>query len=157
MEAYFMKSTSLALSFTAPNQERSRQRLRTERKALDFLSSKLDLPPARRLKARHRIRSAKQPAREARRIISESLGHANDNLKAGLDHSDVHELRVKLLRKDLVLCPEQSDWLNRLDRQIAAGTITRAGFDTQAENLLLMENSLPLQHRKAERDFNYLS
>jgi hypothetical protein len=152
-----MKSTNQASAFTGDNRSRSRQRLRTERKALDYAISKLDLSHSRRLKARDRIRSAKQPLREARRIVSEALGHATQATgRAKIDPSDVQELRVKLLRRDLILCPEQSDWLDRLERHVAAGTITWPEFDGEAEKLLLMENSLLLQHRKAENYFSHV-
>lgn len=130
-----------------PLVEKSRQRSRTEQRALNYLDSTLRLPPERRRKARDRISSGKQPLREARRIVSEIIHQAAHET---LDHSDVRELEVKLIGRDMTLCPEQENWLRRLNLRIATGDISRADFDQEAEKLLLMVNSLPLRHRKDE-------
>lgn len=144
-----MQATSRAPTF----QSKSRQRRRSERVALDHLDNMVGLPPARRLKARDRIRLARRPLVEARKITREVLAGAGpDRETALIDFSDVQELRVKLLRRDLVLCPEQESWLNRLDKRIAGGRISPAEFRSEAAEILAMPNSLPVQHRKAEGD-----
>lgn len=145
-----MKSTTLGVTSKPIYTGKSRQRIRTEKNALAFLDRSLRLPPLRRRKALDRIRSAKQPAREAQKIVRESLDHAS---RETLDHSDVQELRVRLLRRDITLCPEQHDWLSRLDVLIAKGRMSRDEFDAQAEALMLMENSLPPRHRRDERHY----
>ncbi|WEX07291.1 hypothetical protein [Chelativorans sp. AA-79] len=143
-----MKSTNLPL----PILGKSRQRQRTERKALDLLDANVKLPPLRRRHLRDRIRSAKQPLREAQKITCEVLLPARDEA-AALDHSDVQELRVRLIRRDFTLCSEQECWLDKLDRRIADGTMTRAEFENEGASLLSMENSLPFSHRKAEYEY----
>ena len=141
-----MKPTNLGTPFVA----KSRQRRRTEQKAVSHLDSYLRLSPERRRKARERIRAVKQPLREARKIISEAIHQAAYET---LDYSDVRELEVRLIRRDMTLCPEQENWLKRLNMRIAEGDISRAEFDQEAEKLLLMVNSLRLQHRKDEYRF----
>lgn len=127
---------------------KSRMRLRSERSAVKYLDEHIVLPHKRRQKARGRIRSSLRPLVEAKKIIREFYLGTNEHHK--LDFSDVQELRVKLIRRDHTLCPEQVDWLNRLDRRIAKGDITQSDFRNEAAMLLEMPNSLPLQHRKDE-------
>lgn len=138
-----------------PTTGRSRQRLRTEKNAFRYLDEKLALPSLRRQKARARIRSAKQPIREARKVVCETL--APSTISACPDHSDVQELRVRLLRRDLVLCPEQDNWLCRLDIRIARREIGKQEFDREAVELLAMPNSIPVGARRAEHDFREAS
>jgi len=89
-------------------------------------------------------------------VIETELSTPNGSAKADpavLDHSDVAELRIKLIRRDHYLCPEQEGWLDKLDVKIERGTLSRADFDREATILTGMKNSLPLQFRKEEAAF----
>jgi hypothetical protein len=89
---------------------------------------------------------------EAKKVSREAL--IGTGSIGNLDFSDVQELRVKLVRRDSTLCPEQERWLRRLDTQIAAGSISQAEFRNETAELLAMPNSLSLQHRRDELHFN---
>jgi hypothetical protein len=98
-----------------------------------------------------RVSPEKLKQRRRRRSVSvaRKIGAGISNL----DFSDVQELRVKLLRRDLTLCPEQVSWLNRLFRRIANKAISKQQFQKEAAELLKMPNSLPFQHRWDEHHF----
>ncbi|MCG7504763.1 hypothetical protein [Mesorhizobium retamae] len=134
---------------------KSRKRLRSEKAAVRYLDEYLDLPHGRRQKARGRIRSSLRPLVEAKKIIREVfIGAGSDS---DPDFSDVQELRVRLIHRDHMLCQEQVSWLKKLDRSIAANSLSRAAFKQEAAELLSMPNSLPLQHRKDELVFSQQS
>ncbi|WP_442577704.1 hypothetical protein ACSBOB_19270 [Mesorhizobium sp. ASY16-5R] len=140
-----MNSTSLEPTFSPT----SRQRQRTEAEAVKLLDRSTDLPPLRRVKLVKRIRGARQPLREAKRVISEILiGSVDDRI----DFSDVQELRVKLLRRDISLDPSQVEKLRELDRMAAKGC-SKADFERVATALLLYVSALPKSCREQERDF----
>lgn len=155
---------------------RSRQRSRTERAALLHLNAHCPVrSDAAALKhARNRIKAAKQPAREVRKVLAEmhrlreeeiaatcrSLTGSSANcssvgaLHEGLpDHSDIQELRVKLLRRDRWLDPLAMGVLASLDADAARGTLTWQRLDAAAARLIDergLPPVMPAAWRKAE-------
>lgn len=137
--AYSSESTTL----TPPI---ARQRKRTIRNAVNLLDQAVSIPPGRqRSSFLDRIRNAKQPNVEAKRIIAQVRREAakgccaNDN---ALDLSDVQELRVKLIRRDKGIWPPQSDYLHRIERMILEGTMSTTKFQEMA-GLVLNKKQFP--------------
>ena len=130
---------------TTPRPAVSRQRKRTEKQALELLKDAGILAGRRRTLAA-RIRAARQPVAEARRIVEAAQRDAVP-IGEGLDFSDVQEIRAKLIRRDGGLWPPQSDMLARLDWLIASGELDRDGFEQMAGVVLAMPQALPKLHR----------
>ncbi len=131
--AYEAKSTTL----------RSRGRKRTETAAIELLS-KVRLSPGERQSAMARIRRARQPGAEVRRIISQASRRAVE-ISCGdvIDLADVQELRVKLIRRDGRIVEPHASLLHRLDARIAARNITRGEFEDVASQVWAMPQALP--------------
>ena len=138
--AYKAKSTTL----------KSRQRRRTETAAIELLSG-VRLTSGERRSAIDRIRCARQPIAEAKRIVDQADRQAmrralqgNDaRLAAKVDQSDVQELRVKLIRRDGGIVEPHASLLRRLDARIAAGAMTRDEFEETAARVWAMPKALP--------------
>ncbi len=77
-----------------------------------------------------RIRRARQPTVEARRIIAQASRRAVEITRGDtIDLADVQELRVKLIRRDGGIVEPHASLLRRLDARIAAGAMTRGEFE----------------------------
>ncbi len=131
---------------------RSPRRRRTEREAIALLDGAQRLSGAARDHAIDRIRRAKQPAAEAKRI----LDHLARDAVAGIvqadeiDFSDVQELRVRIVHRDLILDSPQASFLARMERDIAAKGMTKEVFLRRAEVLFSepMKPVLTLEERR---------
>lgn len=98
-----------------------------------------------------KIRAAKQPLSEAKRIIKqEKLAAIADPDRKKIDLSDAQELRVWLMRRDKGIWNPHSDFLARLEQQIAEGGMTEGAFREAAVILLDIVQPLPLTFRKSE-------
>ncbi len=131
------------------------RRRRTTQDAEAMLHRALNLTPAEKCQAMLRIRRAKQPKVEARRIIKHFQLEAMAEVcrhDGTVDPSDAQELRIKLLRRGRIW-PPQSTWLLRLERRLAKGTITPAQFRAEAAALLAMKPALPKSFLEAESRF----
>ena len=129
------------------------RRRRTIKNAEAMLDRELNLNATEKRQAMLRIRHARQPKREAERIIlhhqskaaSLTLGH-----NGTLDLSDVRELEVILVRRDHIIDPVQGAMLNRLACQIARNDISPAKFRAEAAVLLAMSPTQSEKCRIAE-------
>ena len=145
--AYAAKTTGLG----SVDSGDSPRRRRTIREAVELLDE-ARLTHAKRLSALARIRHARQPKAEARRIVKARRRNvvpesANDDL----DLSHVQELWAKLVRRDGGVWQPQSMLLARIERGIAGGTMGREEFERLAGVLLSMPQMLPKSFRKRER------
>ena len=128
---------------------KSPRRRRTERQAIMVLDE-ARLPATQRRHALARIRGARQPITEARRIIDQTA--RLDVAELGCDDiglADVQELRVKLARRDGGVWSPQSILLRRMDRRIAGEGMTRPEFDDLAAAVWRMAQVLPSGTRHA--------
>lgn len=144
-----MKTNTYKTKSTTLGNGRSRQRLRTEKQALALLDE-ARLPAAQRLAAVERIRAARQPLAEARRIIERVRRLQLRGILEGdgLDLSDVQELRVRLHRRDGGVWSPHADILARMERGIAAGDLDRPTFECMAATLLAMDQAIPASQRR---------
>jgi hypothetical protein len=117
----------------------TRQRRRTEKEAINLLDKDGCLTPGRRKNAIQRIRHAKQPKAEVRRILWQFRQDtirglvSNDN---ELDLSDVQEVRVRLIQRDHGIWPPHTDYLQRMELMIIRGTLTPEAFKRMAATVL---------------------
>lgn len=129
----------------------SRNQRRTRIAALDYLLGKVSLRGQKRLDAEERIFSSKQPMVDAKRLVKlferEKAGNSV-NIDEKVDFSNVQALRVKIIRKIGFVYPSDahSMLLNRMDEEIAAGTMTKERFLLTAASLSKMKL------RKNDRD-----
>lgn len=139
---------------TAADWRRERARKRTVRAALDLFNAALPGTFKGRAWAHGKITAAKAPGREARRLVEwfrrqDVTGSEPD--ADHIDHSDVQELRVKILRRDGVLDQPQAMALARLDKMIAGGSLDRATFNRLASIALAMPCAWPKPKRAETR------
>ncbi len=142
--------------FPVLNLPETPRRRRTIRDAEGMLDRQLDLSPTEKRQAMRRIRRARQPKREAQRIIEHYRAAVVGDVcrhNGTVDLSDVLELEVKLIRRDGVIGPPQSAMLKRLGCQIAEGSLTPAQFRANAAALLAMVPALPKKFRVAESSY----
>ena len=120
--AYKVKSTPPPLPLFTGGGD-SPQRRRTTRLAVEFLDQHCRLSGQKRKRALDRIKVAKQPKAEARRIIEHAQRQAlrMATAPAGPDLSDVQELIAKLTRRDGGLWPPQSHMIQRLSLDVLSG------------------------------------
>jgi hypothetical protein len=129
------------------------RRRRTIKNAQAMLDRELNLNATEKRQAMLRIRNARQPKREAERIInhhqskaaSSTLGH-----NGTLDLSNVRELEVILVRRNHIIEPVQGAMLNRLACNVARGDVSPAKFRAEATVLLAMSPTQSEKSRKAE-------
>ncbi len=109
---------------------RSARRRRTEPEAIALLDGAKGLSGMVRRHAVVRVRDAKQPVAEARRIVDHLAREAAAGIVQGdaIDFSDVQELRVKIIRRDRILDQPQAMLLARMDRKIALEGMTKTEF-----------------------------
>jgi hypothetical protein len=147
-----------AKKLTAPA-ARSRRK-RTEREAIKLLDA-VHLSPSRRQWAITRIRNARQPNVEARRIVEHAEREMAAILAGRLDPNgevedtpielaDVQELRARIIRRDGMLDQPQAMLLARMDRQVATKSMTE-DESTKLTTALFseaMRPALPLSVRR---------
>ncbi|MBT5112384.1 MAG: hypothetical protein HOM28_00795 [Rhodospirillales bacterium] len=130
---------------------KSRQRKRSEQRALEYLDTSVQLPPIARRDALKVIRNSHRPLHQAKQII---LRFKEDDFRGvgAPDFSDVQELKVKLLRRDGAIFQPQLGMLNKLDVMIHR-RCTRAEFKQYAGVICSMPQALPKEMLKAEAEF----
>jgi hypothetical protein len=139
------------MTYAAKSTTRSRQRRRTERSAIQYLDDHTQNFAWQRPKAIARIRLARQPIAEAKRIVDQADRRAvrralqgNDaRPSAKVDLTDVQELRVKLIRRDGAIVEPHASLLRRLDARIATGAMTRGEFEDAVSRIWAMPKALP--------------
>jgi len=127
-------------------------RRRTEEQAKSILMG-IGLEDRQLKGAIRRVRKAKQPIREAKRIAQRAYAAKKDlDVPSGrkLDLSDAEELKAKLLKRDFGIWSPQSDYLLRIQKDICSGNITKAEFERRSAVLLDMVQPLSKEFRKAE-------
>lgn len=133
----------------------SPRRIRTEQKARAIIRE-APLKGDHMTEALRFVRGAKQPVREARRIVQRALTTKNGMevpIGAELDLSDAEELKVKLIKRDLGIWPPHSNYLLRIMKDIISGSITKAEFERRSAVLLGMEQPLSKKFRVAEHKY----
>lgn len=137
---------------------RSRQRKRTESKAIDHLDCNLTLPPIKRLRAISQIRNAKQPLREAKHIIKwhsiRSLSLKAENPDSCVDQAAIKMVITKLIDRDGSIWNPQAAMVTKLQASINKG-MKKTDFEEAAAIILGMEQVLPKPFLDAERSWNY--
>ena len=148
-KGYNGKTTHLSPPSSTPLSPRRR---RTINKAIEKLDRDYRLPPGERVRAIRRIKGAKQPAREAQRIIEHRRKKAVQDIgedQIGL--SDVQQIRVRIIRRDHGIWPPHEDYLGRMERMVAVGEMERENFKRMAATVLKsIPQSLSKEFRKAE-------
>jgi hypothetical protein len=132
------------------------RRKRTEKEALQYLNDNSPpMPPAESKAAKARIRLSAQPNVEALRIV----GQAN-KASAGVivisekaDLSDVLELQVRLIRRDVVVSSPHLEMLNKLARDILTTGVSGNEFKKRATYILSIETALSKEFQRNEREF----
>ena len=137
------------------------KRTHQEKKAITLLDSALEIADVKRLMFVRQIRAALRPTVEAKKLIkAEQLRRAGTPSKGEtttpVDFSDVLELEVKLRRRDLTLDLYQLAQLSAMNRKVLSGYPWKE-FEKDSEALLLIENSNPAAHRRAEYDHSRAS
>ena len=136
---------------------KSRSRRRTESAAIELLFE-VRLAPAQRRSAIDRIRRAPQPTAEAKRIVAHAAREAvrralnGNDLRPGaeVDHSDVQELRAKIIRRDGAIVEPYASLLRQLDGRIASDGVSRREFEEVASSLWAMPQALPKKKIQSE-------
>ena len=125
-----------------PPERLTPRRRRTIKSAIELLDRELRLSPDKRQQYIQLIRRASQPKREARRLIEQH----RKNLARGLvsdekeiDLSDVQEVLVRLIRRDLGICSPHTNYLRRMERIILMDGMTRQEFELMAGTVLGMK------------------
>jgi len=104
---------------------KSQRRIRTEKEAVQYLNDNVSsLSSERRRSAMARIRFAKQPNVEAKRIIQKyHLDKASSiAVNDQIDLSDTEELRVRLFRRDSII---EEPHISLLERRNRVGSSNR--------------------------------
>ena len=123
-----------------PPERPTPRRRRTIKSAIELLDRELRLPHARRRQCFQRIRGARQPKREARRLIEQHRKQLARGLVNGeVDLSDVQEVLVKLIRRDLGICSPHTHTLRRMERIILKKGMTKQEFERMAGTVLGMK------------------
>jgi hypothetical protein len=120
------------------------RRRRTERTARRIIEE-APYPGRRRPEAYRRIRNAKQPVKEANRIISHYMTNRHElELVDGPENdlSDVQELRAKLIRRDYGIWSPHTDYLHRMEKDILSGNMDLVEFRRRSSVVLEMEQPL---------------
>ena len=126
----------------------TRQRKRTIKAALAKLDG-VKMSPSQRRECREKIEQARQPGREADRLIQWIQSQASKTGEDQPDLSDVLELHVKLTRRDGGVWPPQSIMLADLERAVIDG-LDRETFDNAAAGIWSLPQALPASFRKVE-------
>ena len=105
------------------------------------------------------IRAQPQPMsaakRRAKALLRSGVLADMESIQA-IDHSDVQELRVKIIRKHAVIDTAQSSILDRMDQMIAKNEMTRDRFHEMASTVLKMPCAVPPEARDDPRiKFSY--
>lgn len=135
---------------------RAKVRQRTIRKALDYFDGEMPKIFKGRSWALDRIRRAKIPGYEAKRLVTVLR---NKGVIAGVsddgepDYSDVQELRVRIIRAAGIVDAPQSSLLGKMDRMVARGEMDRAAFNRTAALVVRMPQALPVELRRLEAAF----
>ena len=127
---------------------RSRQRKRSENAAVAHLKKSIHLSVYDRRAGEARIRGAKRPMVEAKRMIANYQKRAVE-IDGGPKSADVEDLRRRLLSRDYLIDTPQQGLLHRLRVMVAEGC-TKAEFEKLAGIIWSMEPALPEEMRKAE-------
>ena len=117
------------------------RRKRIEREAIQLLDG-VRLTPSRRKWAISRIREARRPTVEARRIVAQAARRAVELEVDDIGHSEVQELRARIIRRDGLLDIPPAMLLARMDRIIATFGMTKDAF-AQLATLLFSEALKP--------------
>lgn len=149
--AVFCGSQSLKCSPAPSTDWRSeRRRKRAVRAAQDYFRGELRGSFKGRSWALQKIAAHDRPLAEAKRLVEwfhrQGVAEAVDGEEIG--HDSVQELRVKLIRRDLVLDQPQAMLLNRMDKLIALGDMTRERFEHLAATVLAMKPALSPEVRQ---------
>ena len=147
----FKRAISISTSATIP----SPRRKRTERTARKVINNSA-ISARHRAAAYQRIKKAKQPVTEARRIVEQykadqyglELVHDRD-----VDLSDVQKLRIKLIRRDKGIWSPHTDYLHCMERHILSTGMTKGEFKRRSATALKMEQPLSKKFRDAEWKF----
>jgi hypothetical protein len=133
----------------------TRRRRRTIKKARRLLDSSSLHVDARR-DAYQKVRSAKQPIKEAKRIVQHHEANRLDvaaEYQRPVELSDVQELRVKLIRRDYGIWSPHTDYLHRMEKDILTTGMSWEEYERRAVVVMKMEQPLSKEFRKAERDY----
>ena len=148
-----MKAKSMTYEAKSTDLRPPRRR-RTEKAAIEHLDKEVRLPRNERRSALERIRRARQPLRETKRIISNVQQRAvsgvlrtSDDL---IDFSDVQELRVKLIRRDGGVWEPQALMLRRMEVDIATKGMTGEEFRERAGVVWGLRQVLPPSARNTQ-------
>ncbi len=82
-------------------------------------------------------------AQADRRAVRRALNGNDARPPDKVDHSDVQEFRVKLMRRDGGIVEPHASLLRRLDARIAADGMTRGEFEEEAARAWSMGRALP--------------
>jgi len=135
----------------------STRRKRTEKEALEYLNENASpISQTDRKSAQSRIRLAKQPNVEARRIVDQARNAKAGNIDVAeeIDFSDVQALWVQLVRRDGVVGSPHFEMLSALGRDIVTKGLQAKAFKKRAKYILSIESALPKETQKLEREFN---
>ena len=127
---------------------KSRQRRRTEKAAIALLDGAC-LTRGERVAAILRIRRAKQPRAQAKRVVAKATREIITVGDGDIGLDNVQELRTKLARRDGGVWSPQSDVLRRMECRIAGEGMTPQEFDDLAAAVWRMAQVLPGGTRQA--------
>ena len=135
---------------------KSPRRIRTEKEAFQFLQNNVPtLRDERRRSAIQRIKLAKQPNAEAKRIVEKYLHDKGSEIPANdlVDLSDVQELHARLIRRDGIIAEPHSSMLSKLELDIVTDGISPQDFKRRSALILSMEAALPKDMREREAEY----
>lgn len=139
------------LTKAVPSRASAKRRENAEDRAIAHFKKYLPGTFKGRRDAIQRIRSAKLPLREAKRLVvhfhKKGIGDPNAHDEGAVDFSDVQELRVKIQRKYNMVDQPQSLLLHRMDKLIAADQLTREEYNRLATMAIKMPCAVPTAHR----------
>lgn len=134
----------------------SARRRRTEKKAREIIDRIYRPGERRRREAYESIRLAKQPVTKAKLIAEhskkEKVAIVGDEFDP-VDWHDFKEFKKRLLRRDLVIWPPQTDLLSQLELRIISEGISWPEFKAATAIIWNMIPSVSPKYRKLEYHF----
>lgn len=133
------------MSSISDRRKAKRRQERYVKPALDYFRGEMPGTFKGRSWATHRIRDARQPMTEARRLVEwfrrQDIADTVDADDIGFD--SVQEIRTRIVRRDGIVDRPQAMLLARMDRLIATGEMDRAKYDKLAGAVLAMPLAFP--------------
>lgn len=135
---------SIVVTDRAKKRAAAKRREKTVQRAVKHFTDRMPGRFQGRANAIDRIRRAKLPGYEAKRLVAHyerqgvNLEGATE-ADAPVDHSDAQEIKATLLRRDKFLDQPQAMMLARMDKMIAAGNIDRETFNAMASRVIKMK------------------